>query len=185
MSNLRPRDLLSSFPPAIRPVLPWALLGLIALALILPVPLPSDAAARGPSPPCAAVPRPPYPALGAPEGSGIWTHGDLGDSWSPPECTGWTGTDFRLLVALTGHIGDGLSADQLLSRFGAVSSLAGLRYWSATESRWRELVTSATAVRGSSDKQPRSDFSPQELRRGATVYFLQSDNRSAGSVLYR
>jgi hypothetical protein len=46
-------------------------------------------------------------------------------------------------------------------------------------------VTSATAVQGPAETRPRADFTSQELRRGNAVYFLQSDNRSTGSVLYR
>ncbi len=75
--------------------------------------------------------------------------------------------------------------EQLLSRFGSISSLTGLRYWSATEHRWRELVTAATAVEGPAGKRARGDFSLAELRAGSPVYFSQTDNRSSGSVVYK
>lgn len=159
--------------------------GFVALALILAALSGPGLAAQGPSPPCGAMPQPPYPGAGEPEHSGIWTTSDLGGNWTPPSCTGWTGTDFRLIVAVSAHLGDPMSMDMALSRFGAISGLVGLRYWSATEHRWSELVTSATAVEGPADKRPRADFSPRELLGGVPVYFVQTDNRSSGDVVYR
>ena len=143
------------------------------------------AAAQGPSPPCDGPPQPSYAAPGEPEHSGIWTRSDLGDSWAPPSCTGWSQVDFRIIVALAARFRDPVGADQLLARFGAISSEVGLRYWSATEGQWRDLITSATAVDGPAGKQPRADFSAAELRSGRDLYYSQSDNRSAVPVVYR
>lgn len=182
MSNLGPPVLPA---PTIHPVAPRCLLGLIALALIFVVSMQTGLAAQGPRPPCGAAPQPPYPGRGELEQTSIWTRAELGDSWTPPPCTGWTGSDFRLIVALAGRIDGGLTADEVLVRFGSISSLVGLRYWSATEHRWSALITSATAVQGPAGTRPRADFSSQELRGGNAVYFLQGDNRSSGSVLYR
>src|SRR5437764_1167248 len=158
-----------------------AAIALIAAALVTM----AAGAASGPTPPCDDPPQPSYPVPGEAERSGIWTASDLGANWSPPHCTGWTGSDFRLIVALAGRFRDPITADQLLSRFGSISSLVGLRYWSATERAWRELITSATAVEGPSGKQPRADFSISEMRSGKDLYFGQTDNRSAGTVVYR
>src|SRR5215470_19363326 len=108
----------------------------LALALIFPLLLQTAAADEAPSPPCGGPPQPPYAAPGEPEHSGTWTRSDLGDGWAPPACTGWTGTDFRIVAALAGRFRDPASVDQLLARFGAISSQIGLRYWSATEHRW-------------------------------------------------
>ena len=142
-------------------------------------------AASGPIPPCDGRPQPSYAAPGESEHFGIWTGSDLGGGWSPPHCTGWTGFDFRIIVALAARFRDPVTTDQLLARFGAISSLVGVRYWSATERTWRELITSATAVEGSAGKQPRADFSISEMRSGKDLYFGQTDNRSAGIVVYR
>jgi len=142
-------------------------------------------AASGPTPPCDGPPQPSYPAPGEAERTSIWTASDLGGSWSPPRCTGWTGSDFRLIVALAGRFRDPVTSDQLLARFGSISSLVGLRYWSATERTWRELITSATAVEGPAGKQPRADISISEMLSGKDLYFRQTDNRSAGIVVYR
>lgn len=158
----------------------WRALALLSLAF-----LKTAAAAEVPSPPCGGPPQPSYAAPGEPEHSGTWTRSDLGDSWAPPSCTGWTGTDFRIIAALAAGFRDPASADQLLARFGAISSQIGLRYWSATEHRWRELITAGSAVEGPAGKQPRADFSAAELRSGQDLYYSQSDNRSAGQVVYR
>jgi uncharacterized protein DUF6675 len=157
-----------------------------ALVLSLALSLQAGAAAApGPTPPCDGTPEPAFPAAGEPERSGIWTTSDLGASWIPPSCTGWTGTDFRLIVAVAARIGEPLSSEQLLSRFGSISSLVGLRYWSATEHRLKELVTAARAVQDPAGKQPRADFALTELRPGNSIYFSQTDNRSSGTVIYK
>jgi len=165
---------------------PLARLGCGVLALVWVIFLePLALAAAGPAPPCGAPPIPPYPALGQLESTGIWTRSDLGDSWVPPACAGWSGTDFRLLVAVAARFRGPVDVDALLRRFGAISDEVGLRYWSATEHQWRELITAATALDGPDRKQPRPDFSASELRSGADLYFSQSDNRSSASVVYR
>ena len=158
----------------------WCALALLSLVFVQ-----TAAAAEVPSPPCGGPPQPSYAAPGEPEHSGTWTRSDLGDNWAPPSCTGWTGTDFRIVAALAGRFRDPASADQLLARFGSISSQMGLRYWSATEHQWRELITAASAVDGPAGKQRRVDFSAAELRSGRDLYYSQTDNRSAGQVVYR
>ena len=76
------------------------------------------------------------------------------------------------------------SVDALLARFGAVSALKGLKYWSVTEGRWLTLITKATALEGPDLDRPRSDFSLAEMRSGADLYFAQSENRAGGDVVY-
>ena len=182
MSNLRPPTPRSAaLPGAARRLFQLAAL---VLCLFLTA-AETGFAAEAPLPPCDAAPQPPYPGPGGPERSATWTTSDLGDNWTPPSCTGWTGSDFRLIVAMSARLDDPISMETALSRFGAISGLTGLRYWSATEHRWAELVTFATAVQGPTDKRARADFSPQELLGGKPVYYLQTDNRSSGDVIYR
>src|SRR5689334_20533369 len=100
-----------------------AAFALIAVALLEM----AAGAAPGPIPPCDDRPQPSYPAPGESEHFGIWTGSELGGGWSPPHCTGWTGSDFRIIVALAGRFRDRVTADQLLARFGAISSLVGVR----------------------------------------------------------
>jgi hypothetical protein len=106
-------------------------------------------------------------------------------SWTPPACTGFTAKGDGVLVAIAGSFPFTASADDLLARFGAVSALKGLKYWSVTEGGWRTLITSATALEGPKVDRPRSDFTLAEMRSGADLYFAQSENRAGGDVVYR
>jgi hypothetical protein len=114
----------------------------------------------------------------------VWTSAELG-SWTPPACTGFTAKGDGVLVAIAGSFPFTASADDLLARFGAVSALKGLKYWSVTEGGWRTLITSATALEGPKVDRPRSDFTLAEMRSGADLYFAQSENRAGGDVVYR
>jgi len=143
------------------------------------------AAGQGPQPPCAGVePVPAYAAHGAPPNSHVWTSGALG-SWTPPACAGFTTKGDGVLVAVAGSFPFTGSADALLARFGAVSALKGLKYWSVTEGGWRTLITQATALEGPDLNRPRPDFSLAEMRSDADLYFAQSENRAGGDVVYR
>jgi hypothetical protein len=113
----------------------------------------------------------------------VWTSGALG-SWTPPACAGFTTKGDGVLVAVAGSFPFTGSVDALLARFGAVSALKGLKYWSVTEGGWRILITEATALEGPEVSRPRSDFTLAEMRSGADLYFAQSENRAGGDVVY-
>ncbi len=143
------------------------------------------AAAEGPLPPCAGVaPVPSYSAPGASPNIHVWTSAKLG-GWTPSACTGFTAKGDGVLVAVAGSFLFNGSADALLARFGAVSALKGVKYWSVTEGAWRNLITKATALQGPDIHRPRTDFTNAEMRSGADLYFAQSDNRAGGDVVYR
>lgn len=72
-----------------------------------------------------------------------------------------------------------------LSRFGAISTLKGLQYWSVTEGGWRMLITQATALDGPDLGYPRANFTLAEMRSGKELFFAQKDHRAAGDVIYR
>jgi hypothetical protein len=114
----------------------------------------------------------------------VWTSGALG-SWTPPACAGFTTKGDGVLVAVAGSFPFTGSADALLARFGAVSALKGLKYWSVTEGGWRTLITKATALEGPYVDRPRSDFTLAEMRSGTDLYFAQAENRAGGDVVYR
>ena len=114
----------------------------------------------------------------------MWTSAELG-SWTPPACTGFTAKGDGVLVAVAGSFPFTGSAGALLARFGAVSALKGLKYWSVTEVGWRTLITKATALEGPNLDRPRPDFTLAEMRSGADLYFAQSENRAGGDVVYR
>ena len=69
-------------------------------------------------------------------------------------------------MAIAGSFHYSGNLDGLLSRFGAISTLAGLQYWSHTENGWRTLITQATALDGSDPTRPRGDFTVTEMMGG-------------------
>jgi hypothetical protein len=146
----------------------------------------ANALASGPEPPCGSPSLPAYPELGAAPRAQVWSAGDLPEGWAPAACLGWDeASGFRTLVALAGRFQTRAGADELLARFGAVSTMVGLRYWSTTDRQWRELVTSATALEGPDRRIARADFGVTEMKNGRDLYFAQHDNRSSGVVVYR
>jgi hypothetical protein len=72
----------------------------------------------------------------------------------------------------------------LLRRIGAVSELAGMRYWSTTHQQWQTFIVSAQAFTGSQPGRPRRDFTPDEIKEGAVLYLEQADNL-AGKAIFR
>src|SRR5213078_1368912 len=102
--------------------------------------------------------------------------------WAAPACLGWSDSRYKFVIAIAGRI-EAADAASVRSRLGAVSSSRGMLYWSVTESAWRELIKDAAAL---SDAQGgrRDDFTSAELREGATLHFVEQDNRSEGPVTY-
>lgn len=143
------------------------------------------AGSEGPWPPCAGAPRPAYAHVGEPPQVQVWRGADVGDGWHPPDCAEWISLKPGMLVALAGRFPSDGSLDSLLARFGAVSALLHVRYWSVTDGKWERLIASANALDGPDLKRQRSDFTVEELKSGRYLYFAQEDNRSSGPVIYR
>lgn len=141
-------------------------------------------AQSGPQPPCGTEPVSTYPGADDPANLKSWKKSELGRDWKPPQCTGWTALGFTSLVTTTARFRYTAEAAGLLHRFGAVSELVGLRYWSTTHKRWQSLIVDAHALTGSQSDQRREDFTLDEMRAGKTLYFEQVDNIS-GKATYR
>ena len=90
-----------------------------------------------------------------------------------------------MLVALAGRFHFNGTTDDLLKRFGAISSLKGLQYWSVTDGGWRTLITSASALDAPDSGHSRADFTLAEMKSGHDLYFAQQDNRTSEEVVYR
>jgi hypothetical protein len=101
------------------------------------------------------------------------------------DCAGLFPGDYNLYLTLAGSFRDRAAADVVLRRFGAISTLQGVRYWSVKDRGWQTLIKGAAAVTGPAGKQIRPDFSLQELKGGHDLFYEQQDNRSAGKVIYR
>ncbi len=179
-------------------------LTLSALLLILPVVYPAREADRfqlsppalqagrqvdvelqsGPKPPCATEPVPPYPGLDDLAIVKSWSKSDLGPDWKPPACTGWAEMGFTALVTIAARFPHTSEAGGLLRDIGAISELAGMRYWSTTHKQWRTLIVDAYALTGWPSGQRREDFTSDEMKEGKVLYFEQVDNLS-GKAIYR
>jgi hypothetical protein len=145
----------------------------------------SSLAQSGPQPPCGAAPSPAYADLGSTPAVRVWTGDELGADWTPPSCTGWRPLPFRSLLAAAGRFRYQGSVEDLLARFGAVSTMTAIRYWSVSDKRWQTLITKASALEGPDAAKRRPDFSVAEMRGGTDLYFAEDDNRSTGDVVYR
>jgi uncharacterized protein DUF6675 len=138
----------------------------------------------GPQPPCGNDPVPPYPGLDVSAIVKSWSKSDFGRDWRPPACTGWTVAGFTTLVTTVARFRHISETDGLLRHIGAISELAGIRYWSTTHQQWQTLIVDAYALTGSQLGQRRKDFTPDEMKEGEVLYFEQVDNL-AGKAIYR
>ena len=138
----------------------------------------------GPQPPCGEDPIPPYPGLDDLANLKSWSKPDFGRDWRPPACTGWAEAGFSTLVTIAARFPHTLGAGGLLRHIGAISELAGMRYWSTTHKQWRTLIVDAYALTGSLHGQRREDFTSDEMKEGKVLYFEQVDNLS-GKAIYR
>ena len=138
-------------------------------------------AADGPHVPCNGdSPVPPYAAPGQPPNAQTWRKIEF----PPNPCLAWSGR-FKLVVALGGAVSNAGDANALLARFGAISSMRGMEYFSVTENARRVLLKDAWAVTGPDARERRADFRPDEMKPGADLYFVEVDNRSSEPVTYR
>jgi hypothetical protein len=160
----------------------------IAAAFFLAFPSSVAAPAKTfPVPPCApgvhAIPA--YPGIDAPPNIETWLPTQLPAGWEAASCERWSAEQPFTLVALTGLLRAPGGVNELLARFGAVSTLPGSIYWSVTKDRLEPLIIDAYAVSGKSTEQRRPDFTPDEMRAGNDLFFVQHDNHSSGNVVYR
>ena len=114
----------------------------------------------------------------------FWSESDSGRDWRPPACTGWSEAGFSTLITTVARFRYTAGAEGLLRRIGAISELAGMRYWSTTHQQWQTLIVSAHALTGPQPGRRRQDFTPDEMRAGKALYLQQADNLS-GAATYR
>jgi hypothetical protein len=144
----------------------------------------NGAAQTAPQPPCGVDSIPPHPSLADSPSVKFWSLAELGEGWRPPACTGWTGAGFSTLVTTAARFRHTSGMEDLLLQSGAISSLAGMRYWSTTHKAWQTLIPDAYAVTSAQGDQRRKDFTLDELKAGNVLYFQQADNLS-GKAIFR
>jgi hypothetical protein len=164
---------------------PASVLVLLSLSLVLPPGAKVALAAEGPLPPCGTAPVPPFPGIADPPNVRLWHSEDLGADWRPPACTGWSDVAFDQVVGLAGRFGSPDDAQGILARFGRISQLTRIRYWSVSHGACRDLIDEAFALAGPDADQRRRDFSEGELAAGRILYFFQDDNGPGGGTVYR
>jgi hypothetical protein len=91
---------------------------------------------------------------------------------------------FSTLVTTAARFRYTAGAEGLLRRIGAISDLAGMRYWSTTHQHWQTLIVEAHALTGPQPVRRRQDFSSDEMQEGKVLYLEQVDNLS-GAATYR
>jgi uncharacterized protein DUF6675 len=91
---------------------------------------------------------------------------------------------FTTLVTIAARFPHTSEAKGLLRQIGAVSELAGMRYWSTTHKQWQTLIVDAYALTDAQHGQRREDFTSDEMKEGKVFYFEQVDNLS-GKAIYR
>jgi hypothetical protein len=160
-------------------------LSLLALLSAI-IPALASGATGGPQPPCAATAAAAYPPPGAPPRVEVWHGGDLEQSrWTPPECSGWAPSSrSKLVVAMAGSFRFDGTADELLARIGAISTLRSIRYWSVLNKTWRPLVIDSSALSRPDPGSRRPDFMAREMTAGSELYYYGNDSRS-GQTVYR
>jgi hypothetical protein len=73
----------------------------------------------------------------------------------------------------------------LLARFGAISQLLTVQYWSITEKKWRPLTSAAHAISNVQASDARPDYSPAELSDTSIHYYALADTRLGTLIRYR
>jgi hypothetical protein len=165
-----------TLPSGARRHLLWRLAALCGGAG-LPMMNPWDAQAAAPTQ-CGTAPPPAYPPADKPPLVQSWLQDGHQDG-PTPDCRGLRDHDFELLVRLTGSYAAPGDLDSQLARVGAVSTLKGATYWSFSDRKRLVLFHEAFAVDAAGSLRPRADFSAADLRSGAELHFVHSDNRSS------
>jgi hypothetical protein len=163
----------------------WPMLCLLLALLAGPAAATQPATHLPPPAPCDSMPYPAWPETGGELHIAFWKQEDVPPDWQPPVCSGWRPAEFAILMAATGRMTAPQGVEDLLSRVGAVSTLAGLRYWSVTRDAWHTLISEAHALGGPDRADRRSDFAANELVPGRDHYYWQQEPSTSGSAVYR
>jgi hypothetical protein len=86
-------------------------------------------------------------------------------------------------ITVSSAIQTALSPEAIIQRFGAISALQTVQYWSTTDQAWRPLVSAAFAVNATDANQPRADYGSAELV-GSPRFYRVTDTRTYDPVNY-
>jgi hypothetical protein len=102
-----------------------------------------------------------------PSGADCFAHRNKGATW----------------ITVASAIQTPLSPDAIIQRFGAISALQTVQYWSTADQAWRPLVSAAFAVSSTDSDQPRADYSSAELV-GSPRFYRVTDTRTQQPINY-
>lgn len=102
-----------------------------------------------------------------PSGANCFTDNNKGATW----------------ITVASTIQSPLSPEAIIQRFGAISELQTVQYWSTTDQAWRPLVSAAFAVSTTDSNRPRADYGSAELVGSSRLYRV-IDTRSQAPVNY-
>jgi len=86
-------------------------------------------------------------------------------------------------ITVTSAIQTPLRPEAILRKFGAISELRGVQYWSTTDHAWRPMISAAFAVTSADTNQPRADYSSAETVGSSRLYRV-TDTRIHDPVNY-
>ena len=152
------------------------------LASLLLSPWASQAAERGPQPPCAGAVA--WPTFAPPDqrpATQTWSESELQRlGWSPPDCLGWRADRTRLLAALAGEFVSSEPLERLLDRFGDFTSYKSIQYWSVTRQQWQPLVNAAGLL---GRAPPNDNLTAGDFRPGAVYNYFERDRLGTAHYL--
>jgi len=127
--------------------------------------------------------HPIYPALNAPP---VVQASDASDNAATPSGANCFSDHVQAAtwVTVASVVQTSLSPDDFIKRFGAISQLREVQYWSTTDQAWRPMTSAAFAVAAADTDQPRADYSPAELL-GISRYYRITDTRTFVPTDYR
>jgi hypothetical protein len=126
------------------------------------------------------------PAYTQPGGSptiAVWTEADANRApWQGAPCLHWTSGQTRMVTALAASIAAN-SLDELLDRYGSLSTYKSIRFWSVMHQTWEDLVVSAGFVDGPQANYSQRDQTSADFQTGRVLYYYEIS--PAGRTLHR
>ena len=141
-----------------------------------------------PVPPCAGTPIPGYTAPGPMPEVRVWRDAEL-DGVRFPACVGFESLEPNSLIAAAGRFESAGGVAAVAERVARISALTAIRYYSVSDSRWKQLFVDAYALGDApspaTDVARRADFNDDEIETGRILRFSQEENAILSPVIYR
>ena len=157
---------------------------LISTVFIPPKPSGAQSSENKPTNPCSNNFTPDFSKKNQPLSIQIWKRDQI-PNWVPPSCLGWKSTNFDFLISSIGRFTSADDINVISQRIISFSKLKNIVYWSVTNNEWRKLFDDAGTLSDSNVKLRRKDFTAENVRAGATFYYVQDENTMLSPVIFR